>query len=98
VGELIEQWERRALQTLIERGSMTLHEIVESVELDQFELPIAQAWVESALERGLIAKAGGSNESTRYSIMAAGRDAADVRTGRFVVSEKARAGARTRRS
>ena len=41
--DLIEQSERRALQELIERGSMTLREIKESVAIDQFELPIAQA-------------------------------------------------------
>ena len=94
----IEQWERRALQTLIERGSMTLREIVESVEIDQSELPSAQAWVESALERGFIAETGGTNASIRYNIMAAGRNAAGVRTGRFVVSQKARDGEPSRRS
>ena len=59
-------------------------------------LPLAQAWVESAVERAFIAKTGGSNEATRYNIMAAGRNAG-VRTGRFVVSEKARDGEPSRR-
>ena len=94
---LNERSERRALQKLIERGSMTLREIKESVEIDQFDLPFAQAWVESALQRGFIAKTGGSNASTRYNIMAAGRNAARVTTGRFTVSEKARGGAPSRR-
>lgn len=94
----VEPWERRALQMLIERGSMTLREITESVEMDQVGWPIAESWVERVLARGYIAKTGGTNESTRYNIMAAGRDAAGVRTGRFVVSEKARDGDRTRRS
>ena len=76
---------------------MTLREIKESVEIDQFDLPFAQAWVESALQRGFIAKTGGSNASTRYNIMAAGRNAARVTTGRFTVSEKARGGAPSRR-
>ena len=76
---------------------MTLREIKESVAIDRFELPIAQAWVESALERGLIAKTGGSNASTRYNIMAAGRNAARVPTGRFAVSGNARGGAPSRR-
>jgi len=53
-------------------------------------LPLAKAWVANAVERDLIAKTGASNESTRYSIMAAGRNAAGVRTGRFVLSQKAR--------
>ncbi len=94
--DLIEQWERRALQKLIERGAMTLRELMESVEIDQFALPIAQAWVESALERGLIET--GWNESTRYNITAAGRNVARVATGRFVVSEKARDGEPSRGS
>ena len=98
MADLIEEWERRALQKLIERGSMTVGEITESVESGPSELPIAQAWVERGLERGLIAKTGGWNESTRYNIMADGRKAAGVRTGRFVVSEKARDGAPSRRS
>ena len=80
----IEQWDRQALERLMGRGSMTVGQITESVESDGFELPIAQAWVASALARGFIAKTGGSSASTRYSIMAAGRDAAAVRTGRFV--------------
>jgi hypothetical protein len=87
-----EQWDRHVLGKLMQRGSMTVGEIRESVERDQFGLPIARAWVTNGLERGLIAKTGGSNESTRYNIMAAGRNAAGVRTGRFVVSEKARDG------
>jgi hypothetical protein len=95
--DLIEHWERRALRKLIQRGSMTLREITESVEIDEFALPVARAWVESALERVLIAKTGGSNESTRYNIMAAGRNAAGVRSGRFVVSEQARDGEPSRR-
>jgi hypothetical protein len=86
----IEQWDRHALGKLMQRGSMTVGEIMQSVGSDQFGLPIAHAWVASALERGLIAKTGGSNESIRYNILAAGRNAAGVRTGRFVVSEKAR--------
>jgi hypothetical protein len=60
-------------------------------------LALAQAWVANAVERGFIAKTGGSNEATRYGIMAAGRNAAGVRTGRFVVSEKARDGEPSRR-
>ena len=76
---------------------MTPYEITESVEIDQFDLPFAQAWVESALQRGFIAKTGGSNASTRYNIMAAGRNAARVTTGRFAVSEKAHDGAPSRR-
>ncbi len=95
MAEDIEQWERRALQNLIERGAMTLREIMESVEIDQFALPIAQAWVESALERGLIET--GWSESTRYNITAAGRSATRGSTGRFV-SEKARDGEPSRRS
>jgi hypothetical protein len=93
----IEQWDREALERLMQRGSMTVGEIMESDEGDRFELPLAQAWVESALGRGFIAKTGGSKESTRYNIMAAGRNAAGVRTGRFVVSEKARDGEPSRR-
>ena len=93
----IKQWDRQALEKLMQRGSMTVRELRESVERAPFELPIAQAWVESALERGFIAKTGGSNESTRYNIMAAGRNAAGVRTGRFVVSEKPRDGEPSRR-
>ena len=61
----IEQWDRQALERLIERGSMTLAEITGAVEADQFELLIAQAWVESALERGFIAETGGSSALTR---------------------------------
>ena len=76
---------------------MTLREIKESVAIDQFELPIARAWVGSALERGFIAKTGGSVASTRYNIMATGRNAARVTTGRFAVSEKAHDGAPSRR-
>jgi hypothetical protein len=87
----IERWDGHVLEKLMKRGSLTLGEIMESVERDQFELPIARAWIESALERGLIAKTGGSNASTRYNIMAAGRNAAGVRTGRFVTM-KARDG------
>jgi hypothetical protein len=94
----IEQWDGHVLGKLMQRGSMTVGEIMESVESDQFGLPIAQAWVANGLERGLIAKTGGSNESTRYNIMAAGRNAAGVRTGRFVVSAKARDGELSRRS
>ena len=93
----IEQWDRRALEKLMQRGSMTVGQIMESVESDQFGLPLVQAWVANALERGLIAKAGGSNDATRYGIMAAGRNAAGVRSGRFVVSEKARDGEPSRR-
>ena len=77
----------------MQRGSMTVREIMESVESDQFGLPIAEAWVANGLERGLIATTGGVNESTRCNIMAAGRNAAGVRTGRFVVSESSRDGA-----
>jgi hypothetical protein len=93
----IEQWDGHALGKLMQRGSMTVREIRESVESDQFGLPIAEAWVANGLERGLIAKTGGSNESTRYHIMAAGWNAAGVRTGRFVVSEKPRDGEPSRR-
>ena len=93
----IEQWDRHVLGKLMQRGSMTVGEIMESVESDQFRLLIAQAWVANGLERGLIAKTGGSNESTRYHIMAAGRNAAGVRIGRFVVSERARDGEPSRR-
>jgi hypothetical protein len=95
MAENIEQWDGHALRELTRRGSMTVREIMESVESDQLELPIAQAWVESALERGYIET--GWNESTRYNITAAGRNAAGVRTGRFV-SEKARDGEPSRRS
>jgi hypothetical protein len=94
----IEQWDGHALGKLMQRGSMTVREIRESVESDQFGLLIADAWVANGLERGLIAKTGGSNESTRYHIMAAGRNAARVSTGRFVVSERARDGAPAQRS
>ena len=93
----VERWDRQALEMLMKRGSMTLAEITEAVEPHQFELPIAQAWVASALERGFIAKTGGSSASTRYSIMAAGRQAAGARTGRFVPA-KARDGMQSRRS
>jgi hypothetical protein len=91
-----EQWDRHVLEKLMQRGSMTVREIMESVASEQFELLIVQAWVESALERGSIET--GWNESARYNITAAGRKAAGVRTGRFVVSEKARDGAPSRRS
>jgi hypothetical protein len=47
----IEQWDSQALGKLLQRGSMAVREIMESVERDQFELAIAEAWVESALER-----------------------------------------------
>jgi hypothetical protein len=93
----IEQWDRQVLERLMERGSMTAGQISEAVEPDGFELPIAQTWVASALERGFIAKTGGSSGSTRYSIMAAGRDAAAARTGRFV-SEQTGGGKPSRRS
>ena len=73
---------------------MTPREIKESVEIDQFDVPFAQAWFESALERGFIAKTGGSNASTGYNIMAAGRNAARATTGRFAVSEKPAAASR----
>ena len=92
----IERCDRRTLQKLIERGSMTLREIMESAEIDQFAMPVAQAWVDSALERGLIAETG-SKDSTRYHVTAAGRNAARVSTGRFV-REKARDGEPSRRS
>jgi hypothetical protein len=49
------------------------------------------------LERSLIEN-GLENESARYNITAAGRSAAGVRNGRFVVSEKARDGEPSRRS
>jgi predicted transcriptional regulator len=94
----IEQWDGHVLEKLMERGSMTVREVMESIESAQLGLPTAQAWVESALERGFIAKTGGSNESTRYNIAAAGRNAASVRIGRFVVSEKAREGEPSRLS
>jgi hypothetical protein len=84
------------LEKLMQRGSMTVGEIVESVTSDQLGLLIAHAWIANGLERGLIAKTGGSNESTRYNITAAGRNAARARTARFVVSEKARDGAPSR--
>jgi hypothetical protein len=87
----IEPWVGHALQKLLERGSMTVGEIMESADIDRFALPIARAWVESALESGFIARTGGSNESTRYNIAAAARTAARVASGRFV-SEKARDG------
>jgi hypothetical protein len=93
----IERWDGHALEKLMQRGSMTVGELMESVESDQFGLLIAEAWVAYGLERGLIAKAGGSNESIRCNIVAAGRNAAGVRTGRFVVSEKARDGEPSRR-
>ena len=75
------------------------HDAVLGIDADRpfGGLPLAQAWVADAVERGLIAKTGASNESTRYSIRAAGRNAAGVRTGRFVVSEKARDGDSIRR-
>jgi hypothetical protein len=94
VAENIEEWDGHALQKLRQRGSMTLDEIMESAQSGQFELPLAQAWVESALERGLIET--GWNESTRYNITAAGRDAAGARAGRFVAGEKARSAPRSR--
>ena len=40
----IEQWDRRALEKLMRRGSMTVGQIMESVESDQFGLPLAQAF------------------------------------------------------
>ena len=93
----IERWDRHALEKLMQRGSMTVGEVRESVESDQFGLPIAQGWVSTGLERDLIAKAGGSNESISYNIVGAGRNAAGARTGRFVVSENARDGEPSRR-
>jgi hypothetical protein len=96
MAENIERWDRRALQQLIERGSMTLGEIMESSDIDQFAMPLAEAWVQTALERGLIAGTGTAG-SARYHVTADGRNAARVRTGRFV-SETARDGEPTRRS
>ena len=93
----IEQWDRHVLKKLMQRGSMTVREIRESVERGPFELRIAEAWVAKGLERGLIAKTGGSDESTRYNIMAAGRNAARVSSGRLGVSEMARGGGPSRR-
>ena len=93
----VERWDSQALEKLLQRGSMTVAEITEAVEPGQFELPIARAWVASALERGFIAETGGSSASTRYCIMAAGRNAAGVRTGRFV-PVKNRDGMPSRRS
>jgi hypothetical protein len=97
MADKIEHCDRRTLQQLIERGSMTLRDIMESAEIDRFPTPLAQAWVDSALARGLIAETG-SNESTRYHVTAAGRDAARVSTGRFVARETARDGEPSRRS
>ena len=96
MAENMGQWERRALQQLIERGSMTVGEILESARIDQSALPLAEAWVESALKRGLIET--GWNESGRYNITAAGRTAARVRTRRFDVNETAGNGEPSRRS
>jgi hypothetical protein len=93
----IERWDGHVLGKLMQRGSMPVREIRESVKSDQFGLLIAQAWVATGLERGLIAKTGGVNESTRYNIMAAGRNAAGVRAGRFVVSESSCDGEPSRR-
>lgn len=90
----IERWDHHTLQKLSERGGMTVREITESTEMDEFTLPIAQAWAESAIARGLIET--GWNESARYNITAAGRGAARVIDGRFV-SEKARDGETSRR-
>lgn len=90
--------DRHVLEKLMQRGSMTSGEIMESMESARFGLPIARAWVANALERGFITKSGGSNEATRYNITAAGRNAASVRTGRFGVSEKAPDGEPSRRS
>ena len=50
---------------------MTLPELTEAAEIDQFALPIAHAWVDSALERGLIETRW--NASARDNITAAGR-------------------------
>jgi hypothetical protein len=44
----IEQWDGHVLGKLMQRGSMTVSEIRESIERAPFELPIAQAWVERA--------------------------------------------------
>jgi hypothetical protein len=96
MAENMEQWERRALQQLIERGSMTVDEIMESAGIDRFALPSAEAWVESALERGLIET--GWNESARYNITAAGRSAARIRTRRFPASETVGNGEPSRQS
>jgi predicted transcriptional regulator len=74
----IEQWDRHALEKLMENGAMTVREIMGSIDIDQFEDATAQAWVESALDRGLIEETGGSNGSTRYNITDNGRQAIGI--------------------
>lgn len=82
MGNNIEQWDRPALEKLMEDGAMTEQELVQRVGIDQFDPDAARAWVDDALARGVIEETGGSDESTRYNITDAGRKAIGVPTGR----------------
>ena len=68
-----------------------MREIIESAEIDQFALPIAQAWVEGALERGFIAKTDGLERVGSLQHHRRGGNAARVSTGRFVSDRPAMA-------
>jgi hypothetical protein len=77
MGNNIEQWDRPALEKLMEHGAMTAQQLGARLDSDA-----ARAWVDDALARGLIEETGGSDESARYNITDAGRKAIDVPTGR----------------
>lgn len=74
--------DRIVLDALFENGASTAREIMESIEIDQFEMPQAEAWIEHALEHGLIEEAGGSGASTRFNITDKGRDLIGKPSGR----------------
>ena len=76
---------------------MTTREIKESVEIDQFDLPFAQAWVESALEGGLIAKTGRLERVDSLQHHGRWAERGPRYHGRFAVSEQARGGEPSRR-
>jgi predicted transcriptional regulator len=56
----IDDWDKAALTALHEAGQAGVTDLVERVGMDQFDEPMARAWLKDAVSRGLVRHAEGS--------------------------------------
>jgi len=67
----IDDWDRVALKLLEEKGGAGAPELASHVKQEQFDRPMARAWVKDALSRGLVRK--GEGTPNRYVLTEKGR-------------------------
>jgi hypothetical protein len=67
----IDDWDRVALKVLEEQDGASAPELASHVKEEQFDRPMARAWVKDALSRGLVRE--GEGAPTRYVLTEKGR-------------------------